>query len=295
VEKLLAADDLPPGDIKAREALGRFSMSLASAHTADFDQAYALLDAEFGAKGELERKEVLAGYLSRDKGPRGYKLVVARDSDGQIAAVRDCHVSMDQEARIVVVYLSHVLVLPPYRRSGLGSLLREVPAALGRRAIAEAGLRPPVDLLLAAEMEPVAEGATDTITRLLAYGRARFKIVDPRCLPYCQPDYRAHALIDADRARALPLLAVVRWVGHESADEIPHRLAVAFVEHLYRIFAAHCREQDLRRPRAHALDTLAAQGEAIPLLAPPRVPEDREAVLPLARQRVLAYYPASLL
>jgi GNAT superfamily N-acetyltransferase len=295
VATLLTADDLAPGDAKGQGALGRFTMSLVTADGSDFEQAYALLDGEFGAKGELERRETLLGYLSRETATYGYRLVLARDAEGKVAAVRDCHISIDPGAHTVVVYLSHVLVLPPYRRSGLGSLMREVPAALARRAMAGAKLEPPVDLLLAAEMEPVAEGAVDTVTRLVAYGRAGFKVIDPSYLPYCQADYREHARIDADRPRPLPLLPVVRWVGHETAREIPRSLAAAYVEHLYRIIGVHCREQDLALPRAHAMDTLARHPGPVPLLPPPRAMDDRDALAPLAREKVLAYYPASLL
>ena len=103
------------------------------------------------------------------------------------------------------------------------------------------------DLVLAAEMEPFDPEAEDTRVRLLVYGRAGFKIVDLRALPYCQPDYREHALIDADRVRPVPLLAVVRWVGHETARAIPRHLAAAFVEHLYRIVGAHCQRPIPRR------------------------------------------------
>jgi hypothetical protein len=223
--------------------------------------------------------------------------VIARDEDGAIAGVRDCNVSVDARARVVVVFLSHVLVLPPYRRSGLGGVLRHLPVTLGRRAVASlpdsAG-----DLLMAAEMEPWVAGASDTVTRLVAYGRAGYKIVDPQRLPYLQADYRAHDAIDADRLRPVPLLAVVRWVGHEGAREIPRALAAAYVEHLYGFLASHCRAADLERLRR---PTLAALGDAevpVPLLDAPRPVVngvDDAALAPLARERVLAYYPPSLL
>ena len=296
---LLTIDDLPADDEKARAALSSFTMSLvASAKDPDFEPAYALLDLEFSAKGELETKDAVRGYFARAKGALGYKMVVARDAEGNFAGVRDCHVSVDAAARIFVVFLSHVLVLPAYRRSGLGSLLRHVPVAFGRRAVLESKLAEPVNLILAAEMEPVAEGATDTLVRLVAYGRAGFKIIDPRHLPYCQPDYREHARIDADRVRPVPLLAVIRWVDHEAAHEVPCPLAAAFVEHVYRNVAPHCREADMAAPPAHALATLASSSsgkDTIPLLDPPRTFDDRAALVPLARDKILAYYPASLL
>jgi GNAT superfamily N-acetyltransferase len=287
---LLTDADVPAGDTKARDALRRFSLSaVGSMEDPDFEAAYALLEQEFGAKGELERRIGFAGYFARQSATYAFKLVVARDERGEIAGVRDCHVSVDVEGRAVVVFLSHVLVLPPYRRTGLGGLLRYVTNAFARQAATDDSW----DRLLTAEMEPT--GGADTIIRLVAYGRAGFKIIDPRCFPYFQPDYREHALIDADRLRPVPLLAVVRWIGHEGSSAFPHRLARAFLENIYDDMVPNCRETDLTPLRAHTLGTLASHRDPVPLLAPPRSLEDSEAISALARDKVLAYYPASLL
>jgi hypothetical protein len=293
--KLLDASDLPAHDAKAQGALRRYTLSLVtSAADPAFAEAHAALDAEFGAKGELETLAAIHAYLAAATPTLGYKLVVARDERGALAGVRDCHVSQDAGARLVIVFLSHVVVASGHRRSGLASLLREVPAVLGRRAAADLGEG--VDVMLAAEMEPFDAEDPATVVRLYAYGRAGFKIVDPRAMPYCQPDYREHARIDATGLRPVPLLAVVRWIGHEGARELPKRLAAAFVEHLYRIVGAHCRQSDLAPPRAHTLGVLAAwPGDTAPLLDAPASLDDARALAPLSRDRVLGYYPPSLL
>lgn len=299
---LLRESDLREGDAKGPAALARFRLSLVGSEAdPDFARAQALLDAEFGAKGELETLVAIRGYLARATPTLGYRLVVAKDEDGAVAGVRDCHVAEDAAAGRVVVFLSHVVVLPAYRRSGLAGLLREVPATLGRRAAealrAQTGRE--VDLLLAAEMEPADAADPDSLVRLVAYGKSGFKVIDPRALPYCQPDYREHVRIDETGLRPVPLLAVVRWVGHERARELPRPLAAAFVTHLYRIVGAHCRESDLAAPRAHALGALAAwPRDLVPLLDPPSSPsvdDDARAWEPLSREVVLSYYPASLL
>src|SRR5262249_39741076 len=132
--------DLAPGDAKAREALSRFRLApVTSATESIFDEAYAVLDAEFGVRGELERRSVVAGWLTRGAaqlemhGPTGetrplswrYHLLVARDaSSGAIAGVRDCHVTVEVARGTGVVYLAHTIVLPAYRRGGLASLFR---------------------------------------------------------------------------------------------------------------------------------------------------------------------------
>ena len=130
MKALLEANDLREGDLKGRAALDHFTLSLvSSADDPAFDAAYAILHDEFGAKGELETRAAILGYLGRAEATVGYKLVIARDESGKIAAVRDCHVSVDRAANVVVVFLSHAVVLPLYRRSGLASLLREVPVS----------------------------------------------------------------------------------------------------------------------------------------------------------------------
>lgn len=290
MEVLLSAEDLARAGDKAQAALSRYAVTLvAGMGDPAFEEAYAALDAEFGEKGELESRDAVREYFARASESAGYRLVVARDERGALAGVRDCHVSVDPAARIVVVFLSHVLVLPEHRRSGLGALLRELPAVLGRRAARD--LAPPVDVLLAGEMEPVTDDAA-TRLRLVVYGRAGFSIIDPTHLPYCQPDYRAHDVIDRDRARPLPLLAVVRWLDHERDTALPARLARAFVEHIYRAMSAHCREADLAAPRAHALAALARAPNAVArLLPPPRALDDDARLAPLSRDAVLAYHP----
>src|SRR5262249_47359964 len=108
--------------------------------------------------------------------------------------------------------------------------------------------------------------------------------------------YRSHAIIDRDRVRPIPLLPIVRWIGHEDAETIPKRLAAGFVEHLYRIVSAHAREADLAAPRAHALETLAkARLDDVDLLSGPKDSEDEAALRPLSRARVLSYYPSTLI
>src|SRR5262245_31817996 len=99
---------------KGRQALGRFRLEcVRDAAGPAFSEAYGALAAEFAPRGELERREVIAGWLRR----ASYYLLVARDEDGRLAGVRDCHVVVGHARNAVVVYLAHVLVLPAHRRS----------------------------------------------------------------------------------------------------------------------------------------------------------------------------------
>lgn len=270
-----------------------------------FEEAYAALDAEFGPRGELERREVIASWL--DSAPaqqtegnglqRVYHLLVARDEKGALAGVRDCHVVLDRTG-VAVVYLAHALVLPPYRRTGLGTLLRRVPIERGQAAIRNAGLAASsVDLLLAAEMEPVSRDDEASIVRLRAYGKDGFAAIAPAALPYFQPDFRDLDALDPgrDEPRPIPLLAVVRFIGHDDACSLPARLARAFVTHLYAVFRTHVRRDHLEALEAATLRVLDAFPHAeVPLLPLPRTMDDVSRVDSLSRDAVLRALPQEL-
>ena len=273
-----------------------------SSRSPAFDAAYAALAAEFAARGELERRAVIARWL--DQPPpsgregsfvRTYHLLTAHDEAGAFAGVRDCHVVLDPKSGVAIVYLSHALVLPPFRRTGLGALLRSAPLALARRALADAGMADrPVDVLLAAEMEPASLGDEASVVRLTAYGKEGFSAISPAALPYCQPDFRE--LESASEARPIPLLAVVRRLGHERETTLPVRLARAFVKHLYAVFATHVRADHLaalERRTLAVLDAFMGRGD-VPLLPLPRAIDEHETVIPLSRTAVLSFFPQEL-
>jgi GNAT superfamily N-acetyltransferase len=273
-----------------------------SSHVPDFAEAYAALAAEFGPRGELERREVIAGWLDSPRGEenglhRTYHLLVARDEKGDLAGVRDCHVVLDR-AGVAVVYLAHALVLPPYRRMGLGALLRRVPIEIGEAAIGQAGVASArVALLLAAEMEPVSLDDEASIIRLRAYGKDGFAAIAPAALPYFQPDFRDLDALDrgSDEPRPIPLLAVVRFVGHEHATSLPARLARAFVTHLYAVFGTHVRRDHVESLAAATLGVLDSFPHAdVPLLPLPRAFDDVRRVSPLSRDAVLRALPKEL-
>jgi hypothetical protein len=273
--------------------------AVGSSSSPDFPEAYAALAAEFASRGELERREVIARWLdapgtaSSGNGlQRTYHLLVARDDRGALAGVRDCHVILDPSG-VAVVYLAHALVLPAYRRSGLGALFRSAPIAIGRRAIGEAGLSETgVDLLLAAEMEPACVEAEASIVRLTAYGRDGFAAIAPLTLPYWQPDFRDLPESSIEKPRPIPLLAVVRFIGHDDARSLPKRLARAFVTHLYAVFATHVRADHLAALQAATLRVLDSFPESeVPLVPLPRTIDDSTTLSALSHAAVLRSFP----
>ncbi len=272
--------------------------AVGSSSSAQLDPAYAALAAEFAPRGELERREVIERWLDAPGAGgegslrRSYHLLVARADGGALAGVRDCHVVLDTQSGIAIVYLAHVLVLPAFRRTGLGALFRSEPIALARRAIKEAGMVDrTVDVLLAAEMEPASESDEASLIRLAVYGKEGFSAIAPAALPYCQPDFGA--LGDPSEARPIPLLAIVRHLGHEGALTLPTRLARAFVRHLYAVFATHVRADHLAPLERRTLDALDAfHRDEVPLLPLPRTIDDRAALLPLSRAAVRPFFPS---
>lgn len=290
---MISLGDVFVGEGAAKVAAAVDQFSLAPARTAaEFDIGHALLFEIFGPTGEIERKETLerwfAGSLSAPDAaiPAQYFMILARDAAGEIAGVRDCFVTVDRAAKRAVVLLSHSLVLPAFRRTGLAALLRTVPVTLAREMLGGDG-----EIMLVAEMEMVEPDQRITVIRLISYGRAGFGVIPPAALPYAQPDFHDFD-VEAKDPVPLPFLALVRIVGNEASGVISRRHAEAVVAHLQAIHSCHCRAEDLVPIREHALAALATwPGGEIPLIAPPKNTAELAALSPLLRARVQHLYP----
>ena len=261
------------------------------ADPAAFDAGYRLLDAQFGPMGEIERRDVLdrwfaAGTLSPPDArfEARYHMLLARDRDGRVAGVRDCFTSVDRRSPHVAVLLSHSLVLPPWRRSGVAAVLRAAPAVYARRDAAALGY-PQADVTLLAEMEPVDPRDRDTIVRLLAYGRAGFRVVPPTLVPYAQPDFRD---VDALGVRAvpIPMMLVVRQLGDDGSAMSRERL-FATLDGLRAVHAPAIAAPQLDAIRANIEQLAPREGAEIPLIRPRTVDD----LVSLLRRRVLPCYP----
>lgn len=270
-----APADLAPGDAWAA-GLDWSRLALHRVRGPDdprFAIAYDLLWREFGAQHEMEQRSVIADRLAwRPERPRDgcallYELLVV-ERDGAVVAVRDhtAILPLDAPAQPVVVHLSHALVLPAERRSGLGAWLRALPLACARRCAAGAGAAERA-VVLVAEMEHADPTSDERLARLRIYGRAGFRAVAPARVDYHQPDFRPAAAIDASDLAPLPLTLVVRRVGREAEEAMPADELRAVVRALYAMYAAHQRPADMA-PLWARLDALPAGGEQVPLLAP---------------------------
>lgn len=275
-----AAGDLAPGDraVLAKSWAGFSVHAVRSASDPAFDDAYGRLSCEFGPRGEMERREVIADRLgwdprrARSRPAMLYELLVV-SRDGEVVAVRD-HTAILAGAA-VVVHLSHVLVEPELRGTGLASWLRALPVATARRCAALAGAGADLPVTLVAEMER-DDGATPAVVRRLrSYAKAGFRLVDPARADYHQPDFRNAAEIDRSGPAPVPLSLVVRRVGREDDPRIAGGEVAAIVDALYTMFGAHMREADLEDAR-RAGRPLPGPDEDVALLVPGAAPRESD-------------------
>jgi hypothetical protein len=265
--------DLAPGDTKS----ATFDTSLVTVESVTsledplFEQAYAQLWEQFGAKDEVETREVLARRLAWDPAqPRDglamkYDLLLMRDRARRFAAVRDHTAIADTER--VVVHLSHALVDLAWRRGGLAGWLRAFPIQTARACLARAGL-PSVPITLAAEMEYPDLFDQARLVRLKAYERAGYRKIDPAVIDYHQPDFRSFAAIDAAGGPVpLRFQLLVRRVGREQEDTITGGEVREIVARFYRMYAQEFRAQDMAAVWP-LLERYPAPDAPIPLLPP---------------------------
>jgi len=244
--------DLVPSDRRAA-AFDPAQVTVDRVDSADdplFEQAYARLWEQFGEADEMETREVLGRRLKWDPAQphdgfaMRYDLLLARDRAGNFAAVRD-HAAI-ADARGVLVQLSHLLVAPAWRRSGLAAWLRAFPVQTARDCLGEAALSPETSITLAAEME-YPDGKDDSrLVRLKAYERAGFRKIDPASIDYRQPDFRPPDAIDASGGPVpLRFQLLVRRVCGEGEKTISGTEVRDIVQRIYRIYAREFRPQDM--------------------------------------------------
>ncbi len=293
---LLDPADLSAADRdKALAAAARLRVAeIRDADSPEFHAAYDLLDGFFGPLGELEDREVLARFvrervLDYGGGAEGtYHLVGAWDGL-RLVGVRDCYVDVDPLLGLSLVALSHSLVVPEWRRSGLAAVFRALPMTLARAAHRERyGRRFPT--MVAAEMEPVSAEVPESTVRLVAYGKSGFSVLDPERFRYSQPDFRAGA---GAAHTGIAMLGVVR--GFDLPDDA---WPVEVAELYPRLFHA-CHRSYLDASRVDpsenfAISTLRSSPEPVRLLPLPTGRDNLQHLEPLSRDRVHALYPVGL-
>ena len=266
---LLTPDLLSPGDQKSASFdPAQFTWNrIRSADDPHFETAYAALWAEFGAAHEMETREVVAARFIASPAMRS-EMILARVGE-TIAAVRDQTVMWFEGE--IIVHLSHLLVAPEWRRSGLAGWMRAV-AILSARAMACAHGKPDAAITLVGEMEYDDGSDPRRSVRLLAYERAGFRKIDPRAVRYFQPDFRPHSEIDArGGARPLPFQLILRRVGRETESTMNGADVRRIVRALYAMYGAQFRPGDMAHP-ALRLDAYPPENAEVALIAPTDAP-----------------------
>ena len=252
--------DLAPGDAKSA-ALDLSAFEIYRIRALDdphFEEAYALLWAEFGWKNEMERREALALRFGLAPALR-YEILLVK-KDGVLAAVRD-HTVIPAEGE-TVVHLSHNLVAPDFRRRGLAGWMRALPIAAAREAA------PGAPITLVAEMEYDDPADEKRAIRLRAYEQGGFRKIDPRVLHFHQPDFRAPAEIDASGGpQPVPFQLCLRLIGDDGAATITGARVRRIVAALYRMYGPQFRAPDMAHP-ALDLARYPADDAVIALLPP---------------------------
>jgi GNAT superfamily N-acetyltransferase len=275
--------DLAPGDRRAGR-LDIAQLELRAIHSIDepaFLPAYGFLERVFGSSGALESIDVLARRFTWPGGPQEdgwalrYEMLAVLDATGNLAAVRD-HTAAVPPADAgsnrseAIVHLSHALVAPEWRRSGLGGWLRALPLQVARdllRATSQETRAPAITLV--AEMEAPSSAAPVPPASLLAYEKAGFHKLDPAQVSYFQPDFRAPAAIDRDGGpRPLPFSLVIRQVGREHERELTGAQARSLARALYRVYHDGCRTADLSPLLAAVDETYPGPQERVRLVPP---------------------------
>jgi hypothetical protein len=264
----ISSSDLAPGDTKSASLdLSAFDITrIRSVDDPLFEFGYARLWEEFGAKDEMESREMLSQRF-RLAPHLLYEMLLVRRG-GEFVAVRDHTAILARGEAHAVVHLSHNLVSPPARRTGLAGWLRALPIALARECLAQQHVPPNAHLTLVAEMEYPLPDDPPRMVRLQAYERAGFRKIDPTPVCYHQPDFRSPAVIDATGGpRPLPFQLIIRRVGREHERAISGAETRQLVQALYDIYSPQFRPADLAHPRL-SLDSYPP-GEAMLALLPP--------------------------
>jgi GNAT superfamily N-acetyltransferase len=238
---------LAPGDVKARSLdwSGLRLHRIGSVDHPRFDECYQHLWREFSPAGEMERQEVIHARF-RWQGPMRYEMVLVEAADSSFAAARDHTAIVLPDAGGAIVHLSHLLIAPAWRRTGLAGWMRAIPILAARQSLQRWGRDASGPVTLVGEMEP-PDGRDDArILRLRAYEKAGYLKVDPGAVRYHQPDFRSAAEIDAaGGARPLAMLLILRRVGRETERSISGRELREIVACLYQMYAATFRTQDM--------------------------------------------------
>jgi hypothetical protein len=266
----------------------------------DFDAAYDLLWSAFGPNGEMERKEVIAGFLRAGPFRQAatgtlvkYFLLVAKHQDGSLCGVRDGTVLLNPSYApdLCLVYLSHIYMLPQARGTVLSYWMRIAPVEIAVQRMADLHAQGQIQLPLpdapakvfgmhvdlCAEMEYFSPAERISWERILFYGRGGFDAINPKHFPYRQPDFRQPDVIRLTGNLPVPFMLLVRRMARERQATLPIGEAQAIMRLLYDDFSTHCAPEFLENSLKLVLRRLEERAQHksfVELLPLPTGPKD---------------------
>ena len=253
------SSDLAPGDSGSSSFdWSRYEVKrVLSTQDPLFEMVYEKFWEEFGVKGEIEEKSVLSQRLQWDpsQSKSGYSLkyeIIVATQDGKFAAARDHSVIIRRGDRSrAIIHLSHALIDPAHRGTGMAGWLRAWPVQTARTCLLVSGIADDTPITLIAEMEPylaknLPHNLHDTGARFKSYRRAGYHMIDPTQVPYYQPDFRNPVVIDNQGGpKPLPLRLVLRRVGKESETILSGAEVRETVSALYHMYGNSFRPKDM--------------------------------------------------
>ncbi len=266
--------DLAPGELTPHKNLPA-GIELCRVESPDdplFEVAYDLFEAEFSHANEIETRATLMDRMSWRLDQAGlamsYELLVLKVA-GKIAAVRD-HSAILSHGH-VTVHLSHVLVLPDWRRMGLATVLRTLPVSFARRIASKCGV-PEVQITLFCEMDLSDPSCAANQIRRISYEKAGFLSI-PTGHGYFQPDFRATSLIhsDPDGAKPVELDLLFRRISREHETEINRAELVVHISHIYQMYSRNVAPEHMAAAHAWLENFRMVSQDIYPLLPPTTV------------------------
>jgi|GEM_PF-97225 len=288
--------DIFPGENpeKVGAALARFELEEVRTDEA-FEFGYRALDAQFGPINEIERRDVLQEWFQNksltpaEQRVRAFYHMSLVWEGRTLAAVRDDFGVVDRQTGHLVAFLSHSLVLPAYRRSGVAALLRALPAVHARNDAVALGVEP-TEVSLLAEMDMFEPQRHESLVRLYSYGKAGFRVVPPWHVPYAQPDFRDVLTLGIE-VQPVPMMLLVRQVGEESRTTIEPRRARTLLDALAAIHHVTVDAEQIHAMHRNVSYRLDPKGGPIPLLDPAPIGQTSVSLEPLARAKLTHLYP----
>ena len=266
--------DLAPGDRRSA-ALDLSPLKfdvIRSAADPLFEEAYGHLWLEFGARHEMESRGALRQRF--DLAPRIVYEMIYVQRDEEFVAARDHTIILGQDDHHAIVHLSHNLVTPSARRTGLAGWLRALPVCGARECLAANGTAngsaasSAARITLVSEMEHPFQDDPHGSIRLRAYEKAGFRKIDPSRIAYHQPDFREPGVIDSTGGpRPLPFQLIIRRVGREHERAISGAETRTLVQALYDVYGPQFRPEDMAHPLL-SLDSYPADDATVALILP---------------------------